>query len=66
MALEILRNRGVFRGRDAPRSLVPAMSGKRCTSLGAVSLARYDSPIQLETPLQEPVEMLVAIQYCVV
>jgi hypothetical protein len=42
------------------------MSGKRCTSLGAVSLARYDSPIQLETPLQEPVEMLVAIQYCVV
>jgi len=66
MALEILRNRGDFRGRGARRSLCRAMSGKRRTSLGAVSFVHYDSPIHPETPAEEPVEMLVAIEYCVV
>jgi hypothetical protein len=42
------------------------LSGKRCTSLGAVSFVRYDSPIHPATPAEEPVEMLVAIEYCVV
>jgi hypothetical protein len=53
-------------GRLEPRRLSRAMCGKRCTSLGAVSFARYDSPIDHETPAEEPVEMLVAIEYCVV
>jgi len=66
MAVDFLRIRGVFREPDAPGSLAPGHLGKPRTSLGAVSCVRYDSPIHPSTPDVEPVEMLVAIEYCVV